>query len=101
MRKRQSNTGSAGALARYEREERNSYSIKKFELERAAHAPAGEGARAPSTNGLVPDRINLFCKAHKKRIAVFVCAFCSSSWLVLSPSIRVHLPLIPFISLDP
>jgi len=28
--KRQANTGSAGALARYEREARNSYSVKKF-----------------------------------------------------------------------
>src|SRR5205823_2807884 len=47
--KRQANTGSAGALARYEREARNSY-VKKFEIERVAHAPAGNGARAPSTN---------------------------------------------------
>ena len=45
--KRQANTGSAGALARYEREARNSYGVKKFEIERAARAPAGEGARAP------------------------------------------------------
>ena len=51
--KRQANTGSAGALARYEREARNSYSVKRFEIERAAHARAGEGARAPSTNWLV------------------------------------------------
>ena len=35
-----------------------SYSVKKFEIERAAHAPAGEGARAPSTNLLVPDWIS-------------------------------------------
>jgi hypothetical protein len=32
------NTGNAGALARYEREARNSYSVKKFQIERAAHA---------------------------------------------------------------
>src|SRR5437764_2287658 len=57
--KRQANTGSAGALARYEREARNSYSVKRFEIERAA----GEGARAPSTNRLVPDRINFLGKA--------------------------------------
>ena len=61
--KRQANTGSAGALARYEREARNSYSVKKFEIERAAHALAGEGARAPSTNRLVPYRIDLLGKA--------------------------------------
>ena len=42
-RKRQANTGSADALARYEREARNSYRVKRFEIERAAHAPAGEG----------------------------------------------------------
>ena len=54
-RKRQANTGSAGALARYEREARNS--------ERAAHVPAGEGARAPTTNWLVPDRIDFLGKA--------------------------------------
>src|SRR5438067_5098252 len=60
---RQANTGSAGALARYEREARNSYSVKKFEIERATHAPAGEGARAPSTNRLVPDRIDFLGKA--------------------------------------
>jgi len=41
-------SGNAGALARYEREARNSYSVKKVEIERAAHASAGEGARAPS-----------------------------------------------------
>jgi hypothetical protein len=51
-------TGSAGALARYEREARNSYSVKTFEIERAA----GEGARAPSTNRLVPDRIDFWAK---------------------------------------
>ena len=61
--KRQANTGSAGALARYEREVRNSYGVKKFEIERAAHAPAGEGARAPSTNRLVPYRIDFLGKA--------------------------------------
>ena len=56
--KRQANTGSAGALARNEREARNRYSVKKFEIERAEHARAGEGARAPSTNRLVPsDRL--------------------------------------------
>ena len=43
--KRQAKTGSAGALARYEREARNSYSVKKFEIEcvrrfRRARAPA-------------------------------------------------------------
>ena len=43
--KRQANTGSAGALARYEREARNSYSVKRFEIERAAHAGR---ARAPA-----------------------------------------------------
>ncbi|PYS74744.1 MAG: hypothetical protein DMF73_02860 [Acidobacteria bacterium] len=66
--KRQANTGSAGALARYEREARNSYSVKKFEIERAAHAPAGEGARAPSTNRLVPDRIDFLGKAARFRL---------------------------------
>ena len=30
-------TGNAGALARYEGEARNNYSINKFEIERAAH----------------------------------------------------------------
>ena len=30
--KRQANTGSAGALARYEREARNSYGVKRFEI---------------------------------------------------------------------
>ncbi|HEY0348296.1 MAG TPA: hypothetical protein VGC60_09070, partial [Pyrinomonadaceae bacterium] len=35
------------------------YDIKKCEIERAA----GEGARAPSTNWLVPDRIDFFGKA--------------------------------------
>src|SRR5438105_15594253 len=49
-RKRQANTGSAGALARSEREARNSYGVKKFEIEGAAQACAGEGARAPSIN---------------------------------------------------
>jgi len=38
-------TGSAGALARYERGARNSYSVRKFEIERAAHAVR---ARAPA-----------------------------------------------------
>src|SRR6266849_4653381 len=38
-------TGNAGALARYEREARNSYSVKKVEIERAAHALR---ARAPA-----------------------------------------------------
>ena len=47
-RKRQANTGSAGALARSEREARNSYGVKKFEIEGAAQACAGEGTRAPS-----------------------------------------------------
>ena len=61
--KRQANTGSAGALARYEREARNSCSVKRFEIERAAHTRAGEGARAPSTNRLVPDRIDFLGKA--------------------------------------
>ena len=65
--KRQANTGSAGALARYEREARNSYGVKKFEIERAAHAPAGEGARAPSTNRLVPYRIDFLGKAGSAR----------------------------------
>ena len=37
----------------------NSCGVKKFEIERAADAPAGESARAPSTNRLVPDRIDL------------------------------------------
>jgi len=58
-----SNTGIAGALARYEREARNSYGVKKFEIERAAHAWTGAGARAPSTNWLVPDRIDFLGKA--------------------------------------
>ena len=61
--KRQDNTGSAGALARYEREARNSCSVKRFEIERAAHTRAGEGACAPSTNRLVPDRIDFLGKA--------------------------------------
>ncbi len=39
------NPGNAGAPARYEREARNSHSIKKFEIERAAHAVR---ARAPA-----------------------------------------------------
>ena len=39
-----------------EREARNSYCVKKFEIECVAHAPAGEGARAPSINRLVPYR---------------------------------------------
>ena len=56
-------TGSAGALARDEREARNSYSVKRFEIERVAHAGAGEGTRAPSTNWLVPDQINFLGKA--------------------------------------
>ena len=55
--KRQANTGSAGVLARYECEARNSYCVKKFEIE------AGEGARAPSTNRLVPDWIDFLGKA--------------------------------------
>src|SRR5438552_18231954 len=38
-------TGNAGALARYEREARNSYSVKKVEIERAAHSVR---ARAPA-----------------------------------------------------
>ena len=41
--KRQANTGSAGALARYEREARNSYCVKKFEIERAAQRSGGRG----------------------------------------------------------
>jgi len=61
--KRQANTGSAGALARYERKARNIYSVKRFEIERAAHARAGDGARAPSINWLVPDGIDLLGKA--------------------------------------
>src|SRR5205823_3676699 len=43
--KRQASTGSAGALARYEREARNSCSVNRFEIERAAHA---RRARAPA-----------------------------------------------------
>ena len=43
--KRQANTGSAGALARNEREARNGYSVKKFEIERAATL---RRARAPA-----------------------------------------------------
>ena len=43
--KRQANTGSAGALARYEREARNSYGVTKFEIERAATL---RRARAPA-----------------------------------------------------
>src|SRR5438552_18730862 len=38
-------TGNAGALARYEREARNSYSVMKVEIERAAHSVR---ARAPA-----------------------------------------------------
>jgi len=60
--KRQANTGSAGALARNECEARNSCSVKRFEIERAAHARAGEGARAPSTKLLVPDGIDFLSK---------------------------------------
>ena len=56
--KGQANTGSAGALARCEREARTSYTVKRFEIERAA----GEGARAPSTNRLVPDRRTFWAK---------------------------------------
>ena len=63
--KAQANTGSAGALARNEREARNCYSVKEFEIEHAAHAWAGEGARAPSTNRLVPDRIDFFGKSDR------------------------------------
>jgi len=48
IRNESASTGNAGALARYEREARNSYSVKTVAIERAAHAPAGEGARAPS-----------------------------------------------------
>ena len=50
---RQANTGSAGALARNEREARNSYSVKKFEIERAATL---RRARAPA----LPVLIGLF-----------------------------------------
>jgi len=57
--KRQANTGSASALARYERAARNSYLLKRFEIDGAA----GEGARAPSTNRLVPDQIDFGAKA--------------------------------------
>ena len=38
-------TGNAGALARDEREARSSYTVKKSEIERAAHAVR---ARAPA-----------------------------------------------------
>jgi hypothetical protein len=48
------NTGNAGALARFEREARTSYSVKDFEIERAAHAPAGEGARTLSIGFSLP-----------------------------------------------
>ena len=41
----------------------NSYSVKKFEIECAAHAAAGEGARAPSTNQLVLEWIDFLGKA--------------------------------------
>ena len=42
-------TGSAGALARYEREARNNRSVKDSGIEHARRARhAGEGARAPS-----------------------------------------------------
>ena len=44
------NTGSAGALARTEREARNGRSVKGFEIERAAHALR---ARAPALPALV------------------------------------------------
>jgi len=54
--------GGAGALARNEREARNSYSVNRLRLRRAAHAPAGEGARAPSTNRLIADRIDFLGK---------------------------------------
>src|SRR5438552_3777263 len=46
--KRQTNTGSAGARARYERKARNSYSVKKFEIERAASSGGRGRARAPA-----------------------------------------------------
>jgi hypothetical protein len=46
------NPGNAGAPARYEREARNSHSIKKFEIERAAHAVRAR--RAPSISLSLP-----------------------------------------------
>ncbi|PYS78160.1 MAG: hypothetical protein DMF70_15335, partial [Acidobacteria bacterium] len=55
------NTGNAGALARSEREARNSYGVRKLEIERAAHASAGEGARAPSISLSLP--VTLFGQA--------------------------------------
>ena len=42
-------TGNAGALARYERDARNSFSAKKFEIERTVHAVR---ARAPALPAL-------------------------------------------------
>ena len=48
------------------------YSFKKFEFKRAAHATAGEGARAPSTNRLVADRINFLGKVIPPRSCDFL-----------------------------
>jgi hypothetical protein len=72
--KRQANIGSAGVPAPYERKARKSCSVKKFEIERAAHALAGEGARAPS-NQIVPDISTFWAKpveglVHIERTAV-------------------------------
>src|SRR2546430_14149312 len=61
--KRQVNAVGFAALARYDLERAKSCSVKKFEVERVAHARAGGGARAPSTNWLVPDQIDFLAKA--------------------------------------
>src|SRR5438132_5602607 len=71
-RKRQANTGSAGALARSEREARNSYRVRKFEIESAEQACAGEGARAPSID-LLRHSDDFLGKASKTGYLTAVC----------------------------
>jgi hypothetical protein len=61
--------GSAGALAPYEREARNSFSVKRFEIE--IERPAGEGARAPCTKRLISDRIDFVGNAEPLSLFVF------------------------------
>jgi hypothetical protein len=57
---RRANTGNAGALARTEREARTAFAVYAQGIERAAHACAGEGARAPSDNGLVSNAMTFW-----------------------------------------
>ena len=52
--------------------------FKRFEIERAA----GEGARAPSTNRLVPDRIDFLVKA---TVVVSLITFIFGRSLTLRP----------------